>query len=155
MANPDLDVIGLTNPVEHVSEDFLQTVLSSESVLLIRVGDVTSAWARGSDLSPVLARAVEDPRWVELNVIGKKNGSLPQIRSRRFGFSRSNFGSDSRFRWRLAGRGPLGDSHNHSSRVSAGGDGFRAERLGNLARNSKRAGAADFGREKARNDGCS
>lgn len=61
--------IYLTNPLECVSDCLLGDQLCTDSVLLVRRADVVNRWGQGDKLIRLTQQP--DPRWREMNVLGK------------------------------------------------------------------------------------
>lgn len=68
--------IYLTNPLECVSDCLLADQLSSDSVLMVRRGDVVQRWGRGDKLVDLIKH--DDTRWREMNVLGQVLGVLKE-----------------------------------------------------------------------------
>uniref|UniRef100_A0A914W737 Uncharacterized protein n=1 Tax=Plectus sambesii TaxID=2011161 RepID=A0A914W737_9BILA len=61
----------LDYPREVVDERRLRQLLTGSSTLLVRWTDVVAAWDRGPNLTRLIAHAVTDQRWIEMNVVGQ------------------------------------------------------------------------------------
>ena len=75
----------LTNPLQVVPFSMLHTQLTSDGVLLVRRQDIISRWSHDTNLSVLLQ--IPDPRWRQMNVLGRSSQCIEKSRGKKFNIS--------------------------------------------------------------------
>lgn len=71
--------IYLTDPIHCINEEILRKKLTSDSILLIKRGDVVSRWNKTTDLGPLYAKS--EIQWRQVNTLGKLVHMLREMKS--------------------------------------------------------------------------